>query len=194
MTEPEGRDNDFLRHPIVGRRRWWRKHLRRNAFRHLDQATAESGHALPISWVLRDDRDLKVLRETDEWALDTRELKAKDNQRRAREGEHAKRSHRMSDMPRAPVEKERALSSLVSPRRPWPKPVLRIASWALLGILVLVCFFAVTSESVEWIAALCVVLAFVALRVVQGLRERWWRKQLKPFKADKVVSRSSRRP
>jgi hypothetical protein len=194
MTEPVGRVDGLLKYLLARRQRWWRRHLRRNAFRHLDQATAESGHALPISWVLHDDRDLQVLRKTDEWELDTRELKAKDDQRRAREGEHAKRSHKTRDMRRSPVEEEQPPPSLVSPRRPWPKPILRIAAWAALGVLAAICFSVFTSGSVEWIAALCVVLFLAIWQIVQGLRERKWRKQLKRYVDDKVVSRSSRRP
>lgn len=192
MADPGHHSDDLLEHPLAGRRRWWRRHLRRNAFRHLDQATSEAGHALPISWVLRDDRDLTVLRGTDEWVLDTRELKAKDEQQRTREGEaQSKRSHR--DMPGIRDEEEPP-PLLVSPRRPWPKPIFRIITWAVLGVLAAICFLVFTSEAVEWIAALCVVLLLAALRIVEGLRERRWRKQLKPYKTDKVVSRSSRRP
>lgn len=194
MTESGGRGDDLLRHPLVRRRRWWRRHLRRNAFRHLDRATAESGHALPISWVLRDDRDLQVLRKTKEWRLDTRELKAKDEQRRTRWSEHAKESHKTRDSRRAPVEDAQTPPSFVSPRRPWPKPILRIASWAALGVLAAICLVVFTSESVEWIAALCVVLLLAIWQIVQDLRERSWRKQLKRHVDDKVVSRSSRRP
>jgi hypothetical protein len=198
MTEHGGSKDGRHKGLLLRRRRWWSEHLGRNAFRHLDQATAESGHALPISWVLRDDRDLKALRETDEWEFDTRGLEAKHRQRHTRGDERTKSSHTTRDSPRdqvgTPVKDWQTPPSLVSPRRPWPKPILRIAFWALLGVAAAICCLFFTSESVWWIAALCVVLLFATWQIVQGLRERKWRRQLKREVADKVVSRSSRRP
>jgi hypothetical protein len=194
MTDRGGRGKSLLESWLARRRGWWRKHLRRNAFRHLDQATVESGGALPISWVLREDRDLQVLRETKEWRFDTRGLEAKDEQRHTRGNQHAMSSHETRDSQQGSVANKQKPPSFVSPRRPWPKPILRIASWALLGILAAICCLIFTSESVEWIAALCVVLLLATWQIVQGLRERRWRKQLKDDVGDKVVARSSRRP
>jgi Flp pilus assembly protein TadB len=197
-NEPGGRRDSLFKRKLAQRRRWWRKHLRRNAFRHLDQAIAEAGHALPAAWVLFEDRDLQALREADEdqWKAETRELHVRELQPRAKVAvqEQGKTSTKGDPSPFSPP--ARRLPPLRDPKRPWPKPVLRITAWAVLAAVGAVCFATLTDASWEWIVALVALLLFSAWRVWLAWRERARRKRVAQQLNTKVkiVSRSSRRP
>jgi hypothetical protein len=171
---------------------WWRAHLRRSAFSHLDQAIAEAGHALPSSWVLHQDRDLKVLRDDDAWIDDTRELSAT----RAPVGKPAGRALRPDGQSREGSNTGRPPPPLRYPARPWPKPTLRAAGWAVLTALCAVGVVWLTDMATPWLVGLGILVVFSARRIYVDNRERRDCKQLVAQLRQEAARRGrvSRRP